>query len=255
MGDQGIMEAMRRGRQVILIFLGIALLAVGTVCLDSNASGSSDSSVVRPDDDTVIDVDGNSYHTVTIGSQTWIVENLRVTHYRNGTAIPCVLNEEEWSELSAGAYCVPGYDSSASRRAYGLLYNFHAVEDTCGLCPTGWHVPTAAEWRTLIDYLGGVGSAGGKMKETKPGLWRIWVAGTTNESGFSAIPAGGRGRLGSAVDVGYYATWWSTESYDSAYAWHWGLYPDKNSVRFNPGHKSSGFSVRCLKDRDRSRDP
>lgn len=248
MVDRSIMDVRRHGMQVILILLGIAMLPTGTLCLDDNAPGSSDSSLVRRDEDTAMDVDGNSYHTVMIGDQTWMLENLRVTHYRNGRAIPYVVEEEEWSTLSTGAYCIPGCDSSASRQAYGLLYNFHAVEDTCGLCPKGWHVPTAAEWRTLIDYLGGAGSAGGKMKETTPGLWRIRVPGTTNESGFSAIPAGGRGQLGSAVDVGYYATWWSSESYDSAYAWHWGLHPDKNSVRFNPGHKTSGFSVRCLKD-------
>ena len=109
-------------------------------------------------------------------------------------------------------------------------------------------MPAADEWRTLIDYLGGVEVAGGKMKETRSGLWRVSAPGTTNESGFSAVPAGGRGRLGGAGDVGFYATWWSSTWYDSTNAWHWGLYPGKNGVRFNPGHKASGFSVRCVKD-------
>ena len=104
------------------------------------------------------------------------------------------------------------------------------------------------EWRHLIEYLGGAEVAGGKMKENSLGHWRISVPGMSNESGFSAIPAGGRGQYGSAGDVGYYATWWSSTSDDSTYAWHWGLHPDKNSIRANPGHKSSGFSVRCIKD-------
>ncbi|TES93476.1 MAG: hypothetical protein E3J94_01395, partial [Desulfobacteraceae bacterium] len=139
-------------------------------------------------------------------------------------------------------------DASAGIDAYGFLYKFHAVNHSRGLCPEGWHVPTAGEWRTLIDYLGGVEVAGGKMRETGSGLWRISVPGSTNESGFSATPAGGRGRLGSAGDAGYYATWWSSTSSDPTYAWHWGLYPDRNSIRSNPGNKSSGFSVRCIKD-------
>ena len=101
---------------------------------------------------------------------------------------------------------------------------------------------------TLINYLGGKEIAGVKIKDNISNLWKSKNTYATNESGFSGLPAGGRGQFGSAGDVGYYATWWSSTSYDSLYAWHWGLYPDKASIRSNPGHKASGFSVRCIKD-------
>ncbi|MFC1484491.1 fibrobacter succinogenes major paralogous domain-containing protein [Candidatus Neomarinimicrobiota bacterium] len=222
--------------------LGVVLLAIEPAGVVGEIDGS------QTQRDTVTDIDGNVYHTVTIGSQVWMVENLKAAHYRDGTAIPGVLDNDEWSSLTTGAFCVSELDSSAGTDAYGLLYNFHAVNDSRGLGPAGWHVPTAAEWRTLIETLGGDEVAGGRMRETGSGQWRIPVPGSTNASGFSAIPAGGRGRFGSASDAGYYATWWSSTSSDTTYAWHWGLYPDQNSIRSNPGHKASGFSVRCIQD-------
>lgn len=242
---------MSRGRYigtVVPIAIGMALLLIAIMCAGEDRTANNGPSGREEKEGAVTDIDGNGYHTVTIGTQVWMVENLKVTRYRDGTAIPCVLNEDEWSTLVTGAYCLPERESSAYKDTYGLLYNFHAVSDSCGLCPEGWHVPTATEWRTLIDYLGGTDVAGGKMKETSSGLWKVSVRGATNESGFSGLPAGGRGRLGSVGEVGNYATWWSSTSYDSIYAWHWGLHPDKNSIRSNPGHTSSGFSVRCIKD-------
>jgi uncharacterized protein (TIGR02145 family) len=121
--------------------------------------------------------------------------------------------------------------------------------DCAGLCPDGWHVPSAGEWRELIAFLGGVEVAGARMKSTAAGDWNIRVDGATNESGFSALPAGGRGRFGAACEVANYATWWSSTLEDSLFAWHWGLHPDKHQIRANPGHVQSGFSVRCVKDR------
>jgi uncharacterized protein (TIGR02145 family) len=232
----------------ILIITGITLISRGSA--NDNETGKDNST---PTDEkergiTITDRDGNGYRSVTIGKQVWMLENLGVTHYLDGTAIPFVSDNDEWSNLTTGAYCYPAIDSSSHNESYGVLYNFHAVNDSRGICPEGWHVPSATEWRCLIDYLGGIEVAGGKMKENRSGLWKILVTGTTNESGFSAFPAGGRGRFGSASDEGYYATWWSSTSHNSAYAWHWGLHPDKNSIRSNPGHKSSGFSVRCIKD-------
>ncbi len=246
--ERRVMARNRCISRLILVAIGIALLSIETTSISHGMIDSSLPSIRQAHESTITDIDKNVYQTVTIGTQVWIVENLRVTHYRDGTAIPCVSDTEEWSSLTTGAYCLPALDSSAHKNSYGVLYSFHAVNDNRGLCPEGWHVPTAEEWRTLIDCLGGVEVAGGKMRETGSGLWRISVPGSTNESGFSAIPAGGRGRLGSAGDVGYYATWWASTSFDRYYAWHWGLYPEKNSIRSNPGHKASGFSVRCITD-------
>lgn len=86
------------------------------------------------------------------------------------------------------------------------------------------------------------------MKVISTRSWSIQPQGTTNCSGFSALPAGGRGRMGGAGEVGSYATWWSSTRHDALFAWHWGLHPDKHEIRYNPGHVQSGFSVRCIKD-------
>lgn len=201
------------------------------------------------DDEIVEDADGNIYTTVKIGNQTWLVENLRTTSYRSGRSIPRIEEDAKWSSTITGAYCHPAIALSAGTVDYGLLYNFYAVSDCGGLCPEGWHVPTAEEWRELIAFLGGNEIAGAKMKMMVRDAWNIRVDGTTNESGFSALPAGGRGKFGSAGEVGNYATWWSATRDDSLYAWHWGLHPNTHKIRANPGHVQSGFSVRCVKDR------
>jgi len=198
--------------------------------------------------ETVEDIDGNLYHTVIIDHQIWMVENLKVIHYNDGASIPLEMDENNWSNLTTGAYSLTEENSEEYQENYGVLYNFFAVVDKRELCPDGWHVPTASDWRMLIDNLGGTKLAGGVMKDINSQFWKVVVDNANNNSGFSAFPSGGRGRLGSAGDVGYYATWWSSTSEDEIYAWHWGLYPDKNKIRFNPGHKNSGFSVRCIKD-------
>ena len=100
----------------------------------------------------------------------------------------------------------------------------------------------------LEDYLGGRSVAGGKMKESGTTHWSRPNIGATDESGFLGVPGGGRGRIHGCGEVGNYATWWSSTAYDSTYAWHWGLYHGNAKVRSNPGHKASGFSVRCVKD-------
>ena len=199
-------------------------------------------------DETVTDFDGNVYKTIKIGTQIWMLENLKVTHYRNGTPIPNIHDNTKWPNSNDGAYCLVNNDSVYYKTNYGALYNYYAVMNDNILSPKGWHIPTESECMTLINYLGGKDIAGSKIKDNSSNLWKLQDTIASNESGFSGLPAGGRGRLGSAGDVGYYATWWSSTSYDSLYAWHWGLYPDKISIRSNPGHKASGFSVRCIKD-------
>lgn len=196
---------------------------------------------------TVKDHDGNIYKTVKIGDQIWMTENLKVTHYRDGTPIPNVYTNDKWQYATDGAYCMVNNDSIEYKKTYGLLYNFYAVSNSRKLCPKGWHIPSESECLTLINVLGGHDVAGYKIKDNSANLWKTKNTHATNESGFSGLPAGGRGRLGSPGDVGYYATWWSSTSYDSLYAWHWGLNPEKAAIRSNPGHKASGFSVRCMK--------
>lgn len=232
------------GISAIAIVIGAAaMLPSGAV---GSNSGPRELQPQAPGFGVVKDIDGHSYRTVKIGTRYWMADNLATTSYRDGTPIPHSTNTSVWTQGSVGAYCLPENDRRAPEGIYGLLYNYAAVNNSRGLCPEGWHVPTAAEWHALVDHLGGEATAGGRMKDVDSGLWRVPVAGASNSSGFSALPAGGRGRLGDASDAGFFATWWSATSHDSTDAWHWGLSPDRNAVRFNPGHKFSGFSVRCI---------
>ena len=205
------------------------------------------------------DIDGNKYQTVKIGDQLWMAENLKVTRYRNGELIPEVMDNNEWC-FTEGAYC--NYSDDATKVAiYGRLYNWYAVIDSSNIAPIGWHVPTDAEWQTLVDYLGGDSVAGGKMKETGVTHWNVPNTGATNESGFSALPGGFRLFNGSYVyivgyrindgtyyDIGYYGLWWSATEDGSGHAWYRGLDCSSSDMNRNNAHKQGGFSVRCVKD-------
>ena len=195
---------------------------------------------------TMQDIDGNTYQTIRIGNQEWMVENLRVTKYRNNTVIDQITNVTTWSGLTTGAWCY--WDNSSSNNiTYGKLYNWYAVTDGSGLCPTGWHVPSDGEWTTLTDYLGGMSIAGGKMKEEGTTHWSSPNAGATNESGFSGLPGGFRTSNGTFYNLGNIGYWWSsTES--GANAWYRYLsYNDVNVNRSNLDERL-GFSVRCLRN-------
>lgn len=192
----------------------------------------------------VTDIDGNVYHTVTIGTQTWMLENLKVTHYRNGDPITHFTNSAQWQNLTTGAYI--NYDNNGlNGDAYGRLYNWYAVFDGPLLAPAGWHIPSKAEWQTLIDYLGGPLVAGAKLKEAGTAHWAAPNATATNESGFTALPAGNCWTdfffLGTAC---YF--WSSTENTS---AWSYKLLINDNDLAFiSASEKSSGLSVRCIKD-------
>ncbi len=209
---------------------------------------------------TVTDIDGNVYQTVRIGDQVWTAENLKVTHYRNGDAIPNVTDYSNWFGLSTGAYC--NYSNNIRYgRIYGRLYNGFAVCDNRGVAPEGWHVPSDAEWKQLEMRLGmsqseadaagwrGTGE-GGKMKE--PGLshWHYPNTGASNTSGFSALPGGYRDYNGSFDYLGNCAWFWSsTESEYNIYrVWERLLdhYYSEVSRAFADRHY--GFSVRCVRD-------
>lgn len=198
---------------------------------------------------TVTDKDGNVYHTVTIGTQVWMAENLRVTKYRNGDSIPFVKDSLNWVSCVSGAYCtnnIGGQDSLA----YGILYNWYAAIDPRNLAPAGWHVPTIEEWAVLIEYLGGEDVAGGKVKENGTIHWREPNTGATNETGFTALPGGSRSETGYFIPVGEEAVWWST-SEDSQFSQSaQGAYTlfFVPSLRKCFGYKTAGFSIRCIKD-------
>lgn len=196
---------------------------------------------------TVTDIDGNSYLTIGIGGKWWMAENLKVTHYRNGDAIPNVTDDNAWSELNTGAYC--SYDNDAANaQTYGYLYNWYTVNNSSSLAPEGWHVPSDAEWQTLVDYLGGNDIAGGKLKQTGTTHWQSPNEGATNESYFSALPGGYRLSYGTFDTIGYLADFWSSTKYDGHHAWFRFVYYDRSEVRSYNSNKHYGFSVRCVRD-------
>lgn len=193
-----------------------------------------------------VDDDDNAYPTLTIGSQTWMAENLRVTHYSNGDSIPNVTDSSAWAALTSGAYCWYANDQATNAK-YGTLYNWFAVNDSRGLCPMGWHVPTNTEWTALTSYLGGFSVAGGKMKSVSA-LWNSPNTDATNNIGFSALPGGVRNLSGSFSLLGDFGYWWSSTQYNSWGAWSRSV--DCFIANLTPGNlgKKMGLSIRCLKD-------
>jgi uncharacterized protein (TIGR02145 family) len=182
-----------------------------------------------------------------------MAENLKVTHYNDGTEIPTGYSDDDWANLSTDAYAV--YDDNESNAdTYGYMYNWYAVE-TDNLAPEGWHVPTDEEWTALSDYLGGSSVAGGKMKECTPGscpeseYWNSPNTGATNESGFTGLPGGYRSyNFGYYNHMGNYGYFWSSTESDNNSAWSRLLFYNYSVIdRFNYDLRS-GFSVRCIRD-------
>jgi uncharacterized protein (TIGR02145 family) len=196
---------------------------------------------------TVSDIDGNAYNTVLIGTQCWTKENLKTSRYRNGGLIPNVTDGTAWSNLTTGAWSY--YNNDVSNNAiYGKLYNWYTTRgDT--LCPTGWGVPTDAEWTTLTTYLGGESVAGGKMKTIGTAYWESPNTGAINLSGFSALPGGYRNNFGGSFrDIRRDASFWSATEFDNFNAWIRSLINDDGNVYRYDDIKSLGASVRCLRD-------
>jgi uncharacterized protein (TIGR02145 family) len=196
---------------------------------------------------TVKDIDGNDYKTVTIGSQTWMAENLMTTRYNDGTQIPLVNAATEWAALTSPAYCNYKNTSNADTiHNYGRLYNWYTVNSE-KVCPSGWHVPTDAEWTTLETFVGGISIAGNKLKETGTTHWQA-PNGASGESMFSALPGGSRYSTGTFQSMGINGIWWNSTESDALDAWSRVMSYFSNSISRGDNYKSSGFSVRCIKD-------
>lgn len=193
--------------------------------------------------------DGYTYTSILIGNgQEWMAENLRTTTYANGDPIPNVTDSTQWQNLTTGAWAHYNNDSQYEN-PYGKLYNWYTVADPRNVCPTGWHVPTDAEYTLLSNYLGGEPVAGGKMKSTGTQYWQNPNTAATNESGFSGLPGGFRGGNGESGSVGGSAVWWSsTEFVPLLFPWWRSL--DYNNGGLTRGYeeKQWGFSIRCLRD-------
>jgi uncharacterized protein (TIGR02145 family) len=231
---------------------GITLMA-GTASFSFTIGGKSCSlnlniNALLPN--TIVDIDGNLYNTINVGSQTWMKENLKVGKYRNGDIIPNNLLAGQWTTTRSGALT----EISNPSDNFGKLYNFFAIADSRGLCPLGWHVPSDTEWEILENQLGGSLEAGGKLKTTGTntagtGYWASPNTGATNSIGFSALPAGCRGgTAGDIIGAPYYAYFWTSDEYGSNRAWHRWLYYSLPECNKFDAPKQSGFSIRCIKN-------
>ena len=197
---------------------------------------------------------GYDYATVLIGEQCWFAENLRSENYKNGDAIPAGLSNSDWESTTFGAVAVYG-ESASNLETYGRLYNWYAVNDDRGLCPSGWHVPKDGEWMEMEIALGmsEVEASSTGWRGTNQGTqmksdfgWNFGGNGT-NSSGFSGLPGGGRYYNGSYINSGYNGYWWSS-SPDGSNAWGRNLDYDYESVIRNGNNRNYGFSVRCILD-------
>jgi uncharacterized protein (TIGR02145 family) len=201
---------------------------------------------------TVKDIDGNVYKTVKIGKQEWMMENLKVTHYRNGDEIPNVMSDTVWSKLTTGAYCnynnINKYnDFRHTVNTYGRLYNWYAVHDSRNIAPQGWHVPTDSEWTILVNYIGGQ-AAGARLKETGSVHWSQNM-GATNESGFTALPGGRRIRKNGEFEcLSSHGYWWSFTEESALQAYSLDMCSIFDIIYKFYNRKGDGLSVRCLKD-------
>lgn len=240
---------MKRLSHLILVFivgpsliLSISCKKEKTVCVCNDEGGSQ-----------IADCDGNIYHSVTIGTQEWLIENLRTTKYNDGCPILNITDNTEWANLTTPAFCWYNNDV-INKNIYGALYNLYAV-NTDKICPVGWHVPSDAEWHILILFLDPDGSQGdpyvesfnaaNKLKETGTTHWTSPNWGASDDHGFKALPGGWRdGIYGEFISISTHGLWRTTSnnhrmmSFESSSVWK-GTWEEDSQF---------GFSVRCIKD-------
>lgn len=242
-----------------IIFIALAMFFVS--CDEENISNEPNNAPLIVTHGTMTDHEGNVYKTVTLGGQTWMAENLRVTTFNDGTPIPKTTTPEEWEVLNAPGCC--SYRDTTNQdfiKTHGLLYNWYAV-NTGKLAPKGWHVPTDEDWKKFEITLGlspqsaekGGGRGvdqGGKLKEEGFAHWNEPNAYATNESGFTALPSGYCHHNGVCVNIGRYAKYWTSSAFDAydTYAWYRYVTFENGLIYRYYGNKTWGSSVRCVKD-------
>jgi uncharacterized protein (TIGR02145 family) len=200
-------------------------------------------------DGSVTDYDGNVYRVVEIGSQTWMAENLKSTHYADGDPIPLITDVLDWTATEEGAYCFYNNNEMEYGKTYGALYNWIAVDDSRNVCPGGWHVPSNMDWVILIDFAGGNDVAGAKLKEVGDSHW-FNNSYSTDEFGFTALPGGDRNQTGGFGNITHNGKWWTADVAEVFPTQRWYYQIDGSGfniakLRWFP---NAGYSVRCVKD-------
>jgi len=197
----------------------------------------------------ITDQDGNKYKTVMIGDQIWMAENLRTTSLNDGTPVVNETDMTKWVQVTTPACCWVNNDEK-TKSEYGAMYNWHAV-NTGKLCPSGWRVATDEDWTRLTDYLGGVEVAGGKLKEKGTIRWKEPNTGATDETFFSAVPAGYRygyfWAQGTFYELGLNGYYWTGTVCTDTHAWSRTMNATNTKVYRSIFVKNNGFSVRCIK--------
>jgi uncharacterized protein (TIGR02145 family) len=206
----------------------------------------------------VSDVDGNTYPTVIYANgQEWMAANLRTTRYANGDSLIHAPAVFEWQDALGGAWC--HYDNdTANDIALGKLYNAGAVRDARGVCPTGWHVPTAEDWAGLallidptyvpVTTIVQSAVAGGAMKEVGTQWWTAPNTGATNASGFGGRGSGTRNQNGTFISQGTRTRWWSSEATADYAQRYWEVGNAHAELRRGADFLIMGHSIRCVKD-------
>ena len=258
--------------------LKLTIILLGAMAmLFSNCKNDEPNTTFNPDGKTgtVKDIEGNAYAFIKIGDRWWMAENLKTTKYRNGTPIEYPgTDNDAWANDTTGVYA--WFDNDiAWKDSYGALYNWYAVNNTNGLCPEGWHIPSDAEWTQLVDYAIAQGfsnesdnpeGAGNALKscrqENSPlgkdcntAVHPRWeeddIHHGFDEFGFSGLPGGVRNHDGDFGTNGFFGGWWSTSGTDSGLAW--GL-DNGGSASYGETNKEFGLSVRCIRDQAKTKD-
>jgi uncharacterized protein (TIGR02145 family) len=232
------------------------LLFLGSFCIIScEKSNLKPIPINKGQTGTVIDIEGNVYKTVEIGTQTWMAENLKTSLLNDSSSIldNCshiitVLNDTGYVNVLTTGYCWYNNVSDTTRNHFGALYNFYAVE-TGKLCPIGWHVPDEAEWNILTDYLGGKSIAGGKLKAPGSRYWDIPNRGATDESGFNALPGGQRyGSRNTFSGIREFGYWWTSSTRNVGIATTKYILYDNTAIFEDEVPQTTACSIRCIRN-------
>lgn len=241
---------------LILIFLfSVSLFS----CQKDNVQNDFYNTIIE---NTITDIDGNIYKTILIGDNWWMAENLKVTHYNDGTLIPEITDDEDWTNLSTGAFCWYDNDESTYKK-FGALYNWYAVESE-NLCPEGWHVATYEDWEELVKFLelngqsyGGSGFNIAKALAAKT-EWNLsdeegsigYYLSENNSSGFKALPGGIRFASGEFNYANYQGFWWTSTEYNTEKARYYYLGFDDIDLIHSFYDKNRGKSIRCVMNKE-----
>jgi uncharacterized protein (TIGR02145 family) len=208
------------------------------------------SSVISGTTFNMTDIDQNLYHSIQIGSQTWMQENLRTLHFQNGDPIPAMPYSNDWINATTNACSYYDFDLDLGKK-YGFLYNYFVAVDSRNVCPQGWHVPSQAEWTTLVNFAGGESVAAPKLRISGISNWNsLYYTESDNSTGFTALGAGIRLNTAEYWGRDYNASFWTTDTWssDPKFVVNMRIFENQPNIDFPPQHKNAGLSIRCLKN-------